>query len=127
MKRRDDRHLETRQQIDNMTTSQPAKDSVLMLQRDDIEPRSVEEFRGLHVVIDHVVAKLKPYWGGVGVGPAGVVHCDDAGIQIRSSVRDSSMEIVGEGRDPAATGQMISDERDTLESFHSLFLCASVP
>ena len=126
MKRRDDRHLEARQQFDNVATRHPAEDPVLMLQRDEIKPGSIEKFRGLQVVIDHVVAKLNPYGAWVVIGPAGVIHGNDAGIQVRPRLRDGSMEIVGEGRDPAAAGQMIADERDTLESFHLLFLLGHV-
>src|SRR5690606_23872112 len=88
--------------------------------------RSVEEFGRLQVVIDHVVAKLNPNGLRVYVGPAGIIHGDDAVIQIRPRLHDGSMEIVGECRDPTAPRRMVADERDTLKSLHSLFLCARV-
>jgi hypothetical protein len=93
-----------------------------MLQRDEIISRSVEKFGRLHVVVDDEIAQLQAYGGRVAVGLAPVVHGDDAGTQICSRIGDGFMEIVRERGDAAAPWQMVADERDTLKSFHLLFL-----
>jgi hypothetical protein len=52
------------------------------------------------------------------ISVTGVRHGDDAGFQVRAIHCDRAMKIVGKGRDAAATGQMIADERNTLERTH---------
>jgi hypothetical protein len=119
MKRSYDRHFEVRQQLNDIAAGDPAENSILMLQRDDIEPGSVEELGRLHIVIYHLVANLDAHGCRVVVDPAGLGHGYDAHVQIWARICDGYVEIVREGSDSTSARQVIADERDTLEPFHT--------
>ena len=52
------------------------------------------------------------------IGAAVVRHHHHAGLQIEVIQRNCAVEIVGKGRDTAATRQMVADERDAPERAH---------
>ena len=52
MQRRDDRHGEARQQLEDVAAGFAAENAEFVLQADDIEPAGVQEGRGAHIVFD---------------------------------------------------------------------------
>ena len=120
MKRRDDRHGEALQELDDVSTGLTAENPVLMLQGNNVEPRSVQEIGGLRIAIDRLLLDLETHGRRIVIGAAGIVHGNDAGLQIRARCRDRPMQIMREGGNSAAARKMIADERNTLEWFHCI-------
>ena len=118
MKRRDDRHFEPRQELDDIAAGLAAENSILVLKGDDVEARIVQKFGGLNIFVDHFVVNLKAHGRRIVIGAAGIGHGDDAGLQIRAIERDRPMQIVGEGCDAAAARKMIADECNALKLLH---------
>ena len=118
MKRRDDRHFQARQELDDIPAGLPAEDSILVLQANDVKALVVQKLGGLNVFADDVVVDLQAHRRRIVVAAARVRHGDDAGFQLRAIERNRPMKIMGEGRDAAAARQMIADERNTLERTH---------
>ena len=118
MKGCDNRHFQPRQKLGDIPTSFPAEDSILMLEANDVEALLVQEFGGLNILADRFVVDLEENCRRILIGVTRVRHGDDPGLQLRAIERDRSMKIMGKGRDAAATGQMIADERNTLKRLH---------
>jgi hypothetical protein len=118
MKRRHNRHFEPRHELKDISASLPAKDSILVLEANDVKPRIVQKISGLNVFVDGLVIDLKAHVHWIVVGAAGIRHHHHTGVQIQAIERDRPMKIMGEGRDAAAPRQMIADEGDTLERTH---------
>ena len=118
MKRRDDRHVKARQQLDDIAAGLPAEDSILVLKANDVKALVVQKLGGLNIFVDRLVMNLKAHGRRIVVAAARVRHGDDAGFQIRAIERNRPMQIMGEGRDAAAARQMIADECNTLERAH---------
>ncbi len=118
VKRRDDRHLQAREQFDDVATGFTAENAEFMLKRYDVELRSVQEFRGLHVTFDALVLNFITDERGVFVLASIVRHRDDGGVEVGSQRRDGLMQIVGEGRYTAAARKVIADDGDTGRCIH---------
>ncbi len=115
----DDRHFQAREQIDDIATGVATENSIFMLKRYDIEVGAVQQIRSIRIVGKHVFADFEAHGRRIMIGAAGIGHRDHAGFEIEPGRRDRAMKIVGEGRNPAAAGQVIADERNTLERSHS--------
>ena len=118
MKGCDNRHFQPRQKLGDIPASFPAEDSILVLEANDVEALLVQEFGGLNILADRFVVDLEENCRRILISVARVRHGDDPGLQLRAIERDRSMKIMGKGRDAAATGQMIADERNTLKRLH---------
>ena len=101
-----------------MSAGLTAKNPVLMLKGNNVEPRSVQEIGGFGITIDRLLLDLETHGRRIVIGAAGVVHGSDAGLQPGTRHRDRPMQIMGEGGDAAAARKVIADERNTIEWFH---------
>ena len=63
-----------------MSASLTAKNPVLMLKGDNIEPRSVQRIGGFCISIDRLLLDLETYGRWIVIGAAGIVHGSDAGL-----------------------------------------------
>ena len=118
VKRRDDRHFEAGQQLEDVSAGFAAKNPVFVLQANHVEVPVVQKLGGLDVLRDRFVVDLKAHGRRIVVGVARVRHRDDTCFQVRASGRDCPMNIMGKGRNSAATGKMITDERNSPERAH---------
>ena len=118
VKRRDDGHVEAREETDDIAARLSAKNPVLMLNVHHIDLRGVQEFCGTGVVINPLFADLEAHALRILVGLIRIGHCDDRGFQTGTSCGDGLMKIVGECRDAAAAWKLISDEGDPVKSGH---------
>ena len=120
VKRRDDGHVEAREEPDDIAAGLAAKNSVFVLKVDHIDARGVQEFGGTSIVVDPLFADLEADALRIIVGLIRVGHCDDRGFETGASRRDGLMKIVGECRDAAAAWKLISDEGDPVKSGHKV-------
>ena len=66
-----------------MSAGFAAEDSEFVLQADDVVPARVQEGGSTHIVSNGVILDLQRDRTGIVVGLSVVVHCDDAGHQVR--------------------------------------------
>jgi hypothetical protein len=118
MKRRDNGHIETRQEINDVTAGLPTENSVFVLKGDDVETCIVQNVGTLSIFVDHLFANLKAHRRGIVIATTGVRHGDDTGFQIRARHRDRPMKIMGKGSDSTMTRKVIANECNTLELTH---------
>ena len=101
-----------------MPTGLAAKNPVLVLKGNNVEPRGVQGIGGICVRIDRLLLELETHGRRVVIGAAGIVHGSDASLQSGTSHRYSPMQIMRKGGDAAAPRKVIADERNTTEWFH---------
>ena len=116
VKRRDDRHFEAREELDDIAAGLAAENSVFVLKADDVEARSVQEFGGADIVVDRLFADLEADARRIVVGLIEDRSLRRRGLETRARRRDRLMKIMGECRDAAAARKMIADEGDPLKS-----------
>src|SRR5260370_9157319 len=107
MKRRDNGHLETRQEINDIAAGLPAENSVFVLKGDNVETCIVQKVGTLSIFVDHLFANLKAYRRRIIIATTGVRHGDDAGFQFRPRHRDRPMQIMAKGSASATTRKLI--------------------
>ena len=120
MKRRNDRHSQAFQQLDDVSTSLAAENPILVLKANNVEPFSVQKISGSRIAIGRLLGDLEAHSPRVVITATGIVHSHHAGLQIRAGCRDRSMQIMGEGGDTAAARKMIADECNALEGLHCI-------
>jgi hypothetical protein len=118
MKRRHHRHFESQQKLDDIAAGFATKDSILMLEANNVKARTVQKISGSNVFVDRLVVDLKKHGSGIIVDAPGIRHRHHTGFQIQTIKRNRPMQIVGKGRDAAAARQVIADERNALELVH---------
>jgi hypothetical protein len=120
MQGRHDRHGEPLQKLDDVSTGLAAENPILMLKANNVKRRCVQECGSLRIAVDGLVLDLEPHGRRIVIGTAGIVHGNDAGLQVRPGCRNRPMQVVGEGGDTAAAGKMIADERNALKWLHGV-------
>ena len=80
VQRCDDWHAEARKQLEDVSAGFAAENSEFVLQANDVEPASVQEGRGAHIVFNRVILDLQRDGSGIVIGLSVVVHCDDADV-----------------------------------------------
>ena len=120
VKRRDDRHVEAGEKLDDVAAGLTAEDSVFVLQADRVDTLGVEECRGATIVVDILLADLEPNARRIVIIAPGVGHRDDRGLEVGTSRRDRLMQIVGEGGDSAAARKLVADEGDPARWVHAV-------
>ena len=118
MKGRDHRHVEPRQELDNVAARLPAKNSVFMLKGNNIEAGIVQERGPVHIFVDVLVLDRQAHGARVVVGTTRIRHRYDAGVQIGTRQRHRPMKIVGEGCNAAAARKMVADECYSFNRIH---------
>ena len=73
MKRRDDRHLESRKELGDIAAGMTAKYSVFMLKANDIEAGFVQELGRLNIFVNVVVLNFQSNGLRIVIGAAGSV------------------------------------------------------
>ena len=68
MKRRDDRHFEARQELDDIAAGLATENSVFVLKGDNVETCIVQEFGRPHIVADHLFADLEAHGRWIVIG-----------------------------------------------------------
>ena len=113
MKCRHDRHIQSRQQRQDIRTGIAAENSELMLERHDIEVSGVEHIGGVRVVLQLLIVDLDSHDRGILVALPDVIHRDDERLRGGTRQRHRVLQIVGERRDSAATWERVPDECKT--------------
>jgi hypothetical protein len=74
MKRRHNRHFKPRQEFNDISAGFAAKDSILVLEANDVKMRIVQKVGGLNVFVDGLVIDLKAHIDWIVVGPPDEDH-----------------------------------------------------
>ena len=82
MQRRDDRHGQARQQLQDMGPGVAAENSEFVLQTDDVEPAGVEKRGGADILLDAAILDLQRDRSRIVIGLIVVGHRHDAGLQV---------------------------------------------
>src|SRR6185437_6100989 len=85
-----------------------------MLQGNRLEPAAVQVLGRPHIIVRAIVGNLQPNRRRIIVDLAVIGHRDDDSFEVCPRSLDGALQIGGEGRDAAAAGQRVSDERDTI-------------
>lgn len=112
VQRRDDRHPELAQELKDVAPGLSTEDSVLVLDRDDVDRVDVQEVRGAAVRRDLALGDLEPNARRVCVAPTGIVHREDEALDLRVRAGDGAAQIRRERRNSALTRQVIAEHRD---------------
>ncbi len=118
VQRRDNRHRQARQQLEDVGAGVAAENSELVLQTDDVEPAGIQEGRGAHIFFDAVIPDLQGDRSGIIIGLTVVGHRHDRGLKIRPRGRYRAFQVGREGCDSAAAWQRIADHRDPAQRRH---------
>ncbi len=115
MKRRDERHIQPRQQRHDVMSGLSAEDAELVLQARDLELPGVQEVSGPRIVLYVFVADLHADGGRIVVSAAAVVHGCNGGFRAGKRLGNRLLQIGGERGDSAAARQRIADKCQTAE------------
>ena len=118
MKRRDDRHFEPRQKLDDIAAGLAAKNPVFVLNANDIVTGVVQELGRLNVVVDIFGRNFKAHSLRIVIGATRIRHRYDAGLEIGTGHRNRAMKVMGKGRDAAEARKMIANECYALNWLH---------
>ncbi len=114
VQRGDDRDGQARQQGHDLTSGFAAENAEFMLQGNRLEAAAVEVLGRPHIIIGPIVVDLDTDRGRIIIDLAVIGHRHDHGFQIAPRGLNGALQIGGKGRDAAAAGQRVSDERDTI-------------
>ncbi len=110
VQRRDDRHAQLTQEREDRLTRLAAEDAVLVLQRDGVHHRHIEEVHGPAVRRDVVLLDLEAHSWRVVMARAAVVHGHDEAIQGRELGGDGRAQVGGERRNAALAREVVAQE-----------------
>ena len=115
---RDDRHFESRQELDDIAAGLAAENPVFVLKRNNVESCAVQELGRLDIIADRFVVNLEAHSRRIVIGAVRIRHSDDAGLKIRPGGRDRPVKILGKCRDAAQARKIVPDEGHALKRFH---------
>ena len=110
--------VESRQELDDISAGLPTKDSIFVLEANDVKLRIVQKIGRLNIFADGSVIDLKPHGNWIVIDAPGICHRNHACLQIEAIERNRPMKVMGESRNSTATRQMITDECNPLKRGH---------
>ena len=109
---RDDRHPEVAHQAEDVAARRAAVDAVLVLERDDVGVREVQEVGRPEVAVQILLGDLEPDLRRVVVSFGAIVDRHDGALGLREPAGHRGVHVVGEGGDPALAREIVADEGD---------------